>query len=70
MWPCSTRVYARFSSAGGGIEPNRSVRVMSVVPSTYWPPESTNSSVEGVTAAGPGEPRPNEEEACAGEMKT
>ena len=40
MCPCSTRVYARFSSSGGARVPKRRVRVMSVVPSMYWPPVS------------------------------
>ena len=38
IWPLSTRVKrSRISSVGS---PIGTVRVMSVVPSTYWPPES------------------------------
>ncbi|MBK6899821.1 MAG: hypothetical protein IPH09_11315 [bacterium] len=38
MLPCSTRVNMRFARGDGG--PNATVRVMSVVPSRYWAPES------------------------------
>ena len=39
MWPFSTRVKRSRISAVGG--PIATVRVMSVVPSRYWAPEST-----------------------------
>ena len=41
MWPLSTRVKRSFTSAGGSPGPIHTVRVMSVVPSGYCPPEST-----------------------------
>ena len=40
-WPCSTRVYASHCSGVG--RPKWSVRVVSHVPSLYWPPESLRS---------------------------
>ena len=42
IWPLSTRVKrARISALGS---PSAMVRVMSVVPSSYWPPESIRNS--------------------------
>ncbi|MCY1180904.1 hypothetical protein D9M73_213770 [compost metagenome] len=39
--PLSTRVQSRFCSSVG--VPTATIRVMSVVPPRYWPPESINS---------------------------
>ena len=46
--PFSTSVNGRTAAAGAG--PTATVRVMSVVPSAYWPPLSTSSSSPGATA--------------------
>ena len=45
--PFSTRVNGR--TASGGTGPTGTVRVMSVVPSAYWPPLSTSRSSPGRT---------------------
>ena len=49
MWPLSTRVKRSRISAVGS--PTMTVRVMSVVPSWYWPPESIRNSSPGAIDA-------------------